>query len=877
VRCPDKNAIVAFADGQLAEATRSEVAIHLASCETCLALVAGAVGTHSAAPERALGRLGQTPPLEKGSAVGRYLILNLVGRGGMGEVYAAYDPKLDRRVALKLLNERAASPVSAARLLREAKATARLSHPSVVAIYDAGEIGDRVFLAMEFVEGQTLADWLAESQRSWREICDVFIAAGQGLAAAHDAGLVHRDFKPQNVMIGNDGSTRVADFGLARLIQEDLGSTTGADTGPLDGVSPHSSATLTKTGTLLGTPAYMAPEQFQLRRADARSDQFSFCVALYEALYGTRPLLAHLAEGNGLSASSVDTRKQPRGNGTPLWLRRVVMRGLSVDPAARWGTMQDLTRRLERDPARHRRRWAFVATTALVTVVAAIGVGRASHSTAALCQAGPAHLADTWAAAETPSGRAQRETSRASFLATGLPGATEIWDRVASRLDHYASGWLTMYRDACEATNLRGEQSPEVLDLRMTCLEDRHAAMKALVDVLKTADKQTVNNAVDAVGALPRLDRCADVRLLRAVVEPPRDAKTRAQIDDLRRRAAVAKALHDTGGNQRAIEHGRQLVAEARTIGYMPLLAELLALASSFQQSSTFDASSIGISEEAIWTGLRAKRDDLAAEVAAALAAIVGLYLHRPEEGKRWVELADALADRMGDGHERLRSWILQDRALIAESTDPEAALRLTRKALELKRKVLQPNDPDIAHSLNTEAEELHQTGNNAAAVEVARLAHRLYTEAYGPSNAYVATSESNTGEYLVALGRPAEGLPLFRNALSHWEAQVGGDNPFLAYPLTGLGQALVALGRQAEARAPLERALRLREAHDLDPALLADTRFALAQALWPAGDRRRAVSLAAMARGAYAPTATGRNAEKQVDAWLAGHRAEPR
>jgi tetratricopeptide (TPR) repeat protein len=876
VRCPDKNAIVAFADGQLAEAARSEVAIHLASCETCLALVAGAVEAQSASPDRALG-LERTPPLEKGSAAGRYLILNLVGRGGMGEVYAAYDPKLDRRVALKLLNERAASPVSAERLLREAKATARLSHPSVVAIYDAGEIGDRVFLAMEFVEGVTLADWLAQAPRGWREIRNVFVVAGQGLAAAHDAGLVHRDFKPQNVMIGNDGSTRVADFGLARLVQEDLGSATGADAVTVGGLSPQSSATLTKTGTLLGTPAYMAPEQFQLRPADARSDQFSFCVALYEALYGTRPPLAHLAEGSGPSASSLDPRKQPRGGGTPLWLRQVVMRGLSVDPAARWGSMQDLTRRLEHDPARQRRRWAFMATAALVTVAAAIGVGRASHSTAALCRAGPAHLADAWAGAETPSGRAQRETSRASFLATGLPGATEIWDRVTARLDHYAGGWLTMYRDACEATSLRGEQSPEVLDLRMTCLEDGHAAMRALVDVLKTADKQTVNNAVDAVGALPRLDRCADIRLLRAVVEPPRDAKTRAQIDDLRRRAAVAKAIHDTGGNQRAIEQGRQLVAEARTTGYLPILAELLALASSFQQSSTFDASSIGISEEAIWTGLRAKRDDLAAEEAAQLAAMVGLYLRRPEEGKRWAELADALADRMGDGHDRLRSWILQDRALIVQPTDPEAALRLTRKALELKRKVLQPNDPDIAHSLNTEAEELHRTGNNAAAVEVAHEAHRLYAEAYGPSSAYVATSESNTGEYLVALGRPAEALPLLRDALSHWEAQIGGDNPLLAYPLTGLGRALLALGRQVEARAPLERALRLREAHDLDPALLAETRFALAQTLWPAGDRRRAVSLAATARGAYAQAAPGGSAEKQVVAWLADHRAEPR
>src|SRR4051812_29649438 len=179
--CPDSNAIVAFVDGRLSGNARSGVAVHLDACEICFALVSAAVGQRATGADL-LGGTG-LPPLAKGAAIGRYLIVELVGRGGMGDVYAAYDPKLNRRVALKLLNGRTTSPVSAARFAREAQAIARLSHPNVVAIHDAGDFEERLFLAMEFVEGQTLAEWLRSAPRSWREIRDVFVACGSGLAA----------------------------------------------------------------------------------------------------------------------------------------------------------------------------------------------------------------------------------------------------------------------------------------------------------------------------------------------------------------------------------------------------------------------------------------------------------------------------------------------------------------------------------------------------------------------------------------------------------------------------------------------------------------------------------------------------------------------
>ncbi|HET6583005.1 MAG TPA: serine/threonine-protein kinase, partial [Nannocystaceae bacterium] len=228
--------------------------------------------------------------LARGTTLGRYVVLERIGSGGMGVVYAAYDPQLDRKVALKLLHareERDGDSGGRARVLREAQAMARLSHPNVVAVHDVGVVDDTLFVAMEFVEGVTLGHFIAAGSRRWNEVLDVFEPAGRGLAAAHAAGLVHRDFKPDNVMIGNDGRVRVMDFGLARAAAEittESSEGSGGSIVELSGVDR-----LTRTGALVGTPAYMAPELLAGGNADARSDQFAFCVALHRALYGTAP------------------------------------------------------------------------------------------------------------------------------------------------------------------------------------------------------------------------------------------------------------------------------------------------------------------------------------------------------------------------------------------------------------------------------------------------------------------------------------------------------------------------------------------------------------------------------------------------------------
>ena len=297
--------------------------------------------------------------LDTGARIGRYVIIERVGTGAMGVVYGAYDPELDRKVALKLIKPGQGKDTARARLLREAKAIARLQHPNVVAVHDVGVFEDQVFLAMEFVAGGTIKSWLAERQRSWREIVDVFIAAGRGLAAAHAAGLVHRDFKPDNVLLDKEGRPRVVDFGIARQAgagDDELAGESGdvAEDGTAtlrDSSGKHALATLTKTGTWVGTPAYMAPEQFLGERGDDKSDQFSFCVALYEALYGERPFAGDDMLSISVNVTTEQLRPLPKDRGVPTWVRRVIMRGLKVDAASRWDSMAALIRALEIDPA----------------------------------------------------------------------------------------------------------------------------------------------------------------------------------------------------------------------------------------------------------------------------------------------------------------------------------------------------------------------------------------------------------------------------------------------------------------------------------------------------------------------------------------------
>jgi len=881
VTCLDEDSVLAFVDGSLDGGARTDLEHHLAGCPACADLVAASAG---GAPEalaaQSLGDvLSREGGLVRGANVGRYLILGLVGRGGMGEVYAAFDPRLDRKIALKLLREttgRGASAQTAQeRLLREAQSIARLSHPNVVVVHDAGATddgkrGNRVYLAMEFIEGQPLADWLAAEPRSWRAICEAFAAAGEGLLAAHEAGLVHRDFKPQNVMVGNDGVIRVTDFGLA----SDASEAAKGDPTPVDLARSETRPTaetlaLTGTGVLLGTPLYMAPEQFLARPTDARTDQFSFCVALYEALYGQRPFPADSLQTLVGAVVAGRLRPPPQKTRVPAFLRKILLRGLEPDPAARYSSMRELIAALRADPARRRRTAAIGAAVAMAAVVAVVGAERLATRGQRMCQGAADKLAGIW---ELDPHGARRTAVHDSFLQTGSALAEETWVRASSLLDDYARGWTAAYTDTCEATHVRGDQSAEVLDLRMSCLDGARGGFRALTNVLSNADGRTVIEAVNATHALLPIERCADVPTLRAAVPPPTDAAARARVAEMETRLAEVKALTDTGKWTEALRRVGPLVDAARSAGYKPLLAETLEAQSWLET----ELGELGLAtkalEEAVWVALAGHRDDIAAESAAQLMH-TSRELSRPaDERERWEALAAALLRRLGPGHDRIAAWFHQNRGIVTFMRgDFLSTAQEFNLALSLKQRALPPNHPDTAITLNSIAYFHAEMGEGEQALIAAQAAVDIYDTAYGSQSPLLWSVLDNRGIALRVLHRYVEAESDLRIALAALETLVGTDHVWTADPLTELGKTLVEEGKYREAALLLERALHIREHGDPSSPDLADTRFALARAHWARNqDRSGTRTLALAARDAYRPLPGFKRRADEVDAWLA-------
>ena len=336
--------------------------------------------------------------LGKGGKVGRYVVNELIGEGGMGIIYTAYDPQLDREIALKLLRAHGVPGTEdssgQARLLREAQAMAQLSHPNVLPVYDVGTHGSSVFVAMELVRGFNLGKWLKQKDREWRDVLDVFIQAGQGLLAAHKAGLVHRDFKPANVLIGEDGRPRVADFGIARSMRagERPRKPIISDSGrPLSLDTP-----LTVAGSLLGSPGYMAPEQYAGVDTSPATDQFAFCIALYEGLYGVRPFVG--ANLNELTHATTlgKVPPPPKGSTVPGWIHRAIEKGLAVDPANRHASMSSLLFALSNDPARVVRRRAAIGVVVLTLVAGALFIGWLQQRQSRVCRGADLKLHGVW-------------------------------------------------------------------------------------------------------------------------------------------------------------------------------------------------------------------------------------------------------------------------------------------------------------------------------------------------------------------------------------------------------------------------------------------------------------------------------------------------
>ncbi|WP_428261540.1 protein kinase domain-containing protein [Haliangium sp.] len=503
--------------------------------------------------------------------LGRFVILGRLGQGGMSVVYDAYDPKLDRRVALKLLGG-GHGRRGHGRLLREARALARLSHPNVVPVHEVGELDEKVFLVMELVEGQDLRAWAEAAPRSWREVVEVYRQAGAGLAAAHALGLVHRDFKPGNAVIGADGRVRVIDFGLVREHRDDSAGDPAPEPPPGDGSTPapepaFDATALTEADTILGTPAYMSPEQFESAEVGPASDQFSFCAALYEALWGGQAYQGRDWHKRREEVLAGRLREPGKGARVPGWLWPIVGRGLQRDPDQRHPSMAALVEALGRDPAQaRRRRLLAVAALALVAVTAA-SLWKAGDS-AAVCTGGADQLAAVWS-------WGQRQRVASAIRGVGGAYAEEVLARVYAALGDYGRGWVSMHHEACMA-HRRGEQSNELLDRRMACLDRRLQAFDSAVEVLSETDADTLANAVQVSLELPAIDVCADPDALLAEVPPPQDPATVEAVAKLRRRLARVDALEAAGRYQDALTVAQAAGADAGDLEYPPVTAEAL-------------------------------------------------------------------------------------------------------------------------------------------------------------------------------------------------------------------------------------------------------------------------------------------------------------
>jgi len=696
--------------------------------------------------------------LERGTSVGRYILVDVLGEGGMGVVYAAYDPELDRKVAIKLLQARTGDETTGGQawLLREAQALARLSHPNVIAVHDVGTLAeDRVFLAMELVEGQTLRKWLRERERPWREVLPVMLAAGAGLAAAHAAGLVHRDFKPDNVLVGHDGRVRVMDFGLARLESaEDLPAKRTSDLS-IERRSPLTD-NLTVAGTVLGTPAYMAPEIYTGTPASARTDQYAFGVALYEALFRTRPY----AKG----APRDEAPRPPPASGVPAQLQRVALRAIAAAPDARYPSIDALLADLAIDPFARRRQLAIVAGALAVVGILGAGVFVMSRGDGRgeACGGAGARLAGVW-------DRAIEQAAHAAFSATKRPYAETAFAGTTRALDRYAGEWTAMATESCEATRTRRDQSEDVLALRDDCLDQRLADLRALTGLLATADAQLVAKADGAVRDLEPVARCGNVAALRAPVRPT--AEVRAQLPALVAQLAAAKADLIAGRYAAAETTATAALARARALRFDPFVAQAdLSLGNALQGQNKHEAAAAALAD-GTWAALRGKRDDLVATIAVSAGVAASNTPGQAHDATVWLGLASAARARFG--------------------ADPATEM-LARES----EGVIAAGRGDMAGAIAA-----HQAALTAALA--------LYKRTDDPS---MYRSESLLGATLLKAGSCAEARPHLEHALALRETAVGPDHPDVALILSNLGICYATLGDGPKARATLIRAMEIRE-----------------------------------------------------------------
>jgi tetratricopeptide (TPR) repeat protein/predicted Ser/Thr protein kinase len=732
--------------------------------------------------------------------LGHHVLLHELGHGGMGVVYAAYDEKLDRKVAIKLLRTRESAMLQR-RLAREAQAMARLSHPNVVQVYEIGEWQQLAFLVMEFVDGQTLRAWLAEAPRARADVLAAFVAAGRGLAAAHAQGLVHRDFKPDNVMIRRDGRAMVMDFGLARGNESSDLESSGESIELSIDRSSELSVRLTQAGALTGTPGYMAPEQFHGQDTDARTDQFSFCVALWEALYGERPFRGENVAALALAVTE-GKPSAPSEHVVPTWLRRVIERGLARDPKDRWPSMDELLAALEHDPTRRRAGLLLGATVLALALAGIFGArvdqARQREAAIAACEREGQALAEAWN--DDVEGRLEQV-----FVATDVGYARSAWSHARRWMDEYARGWSELRVATCRETHVDRTRSQASHDAIMACLDQRRATFSGLLEVWSHADGKLVARAPIAASALTPLSTCTTG--LRERDSAPEAIRER--VAQLGVELEQARAMHLSGEYEPGLAKALEIVAEAERLDWPPLLAEARLVASNLQMKSGKYAEGRRSGEQAFLDAIRAGDDSAMQAAAQSLTFLIGSELRDFDQGLLWGEIAMRLLVRLELSGTVREAGLLEDIGNIRLSRgEVVEAVELQRRALAIKQAVLGPEHPSVASCHINLGGALAAGGDHRTAHEHFDTAVRIKAETLGEDHPDVATAISNIGTSYFFEADYEKARAAMTRALELREAALGAEHPQVADTLTNLALAQAALGDYEAAKESLVRAI---------------------------------------------------------------------
>jgi tRNA A-37 threonylcarbamoyl transferase component Bud32/tetratricopeptide (TPR) repeat protein len=736
--------------------------------------------------------------IAEGTHVGRFIVLDAIGKGGFSVVYRAFDPQLNRVIALKLLRAKAHDAAELAsrrdRLLREAQALAAVSHRNIVAVHDAGTHGGEVFLAMELLAGDTVLDWARRGARSAREIVDAYCGACAGLAAAHDAGLIHRDVKPANMIVTTDGELKVLDFGLARAADEPesassraSAATPGAKHGAASAPTDRLHSDITRAGVVLGTPAYMAPEQHLEQRATPLSDQYSLCVSLYQSLYGELPFRGDDEAAMRAEIVAGRVRAAPRGAKVPRALRAIVLHGMACEPERRYESVRKLGAQLRWFLGRRRRRIRLALIAAGVAFLGgAVSVAAIARAPSAVCTGTERHWQGVW----DPS---VAGVVHASFAATGKPHAEDTFERVAAGMDAYRQAWIDLHHASCRATHVFGEQSAAELDRRMACLDRKLAKAETLVAALRGPQaSEILDHAVLAVVELPReLGQCRDDGAASATL----DADVRPKYDELRRELDRLDLLLKTGRYSDALKDASVLVGRASALGVGELESD-----------------------------------------AHALLGSLLLSLSRPVESDEQLRLALRASARVGDAHRAASQWLNLVRLISNYEAKPEGA---SEALFSARLAVESSGDVKLRLRWLNEASDLARlTGDFDLALDWAQQALALLADSKEIDGKTEAQVYKQACIALTMLGRPNEALAYANKEYEVLRDEFGERHPRVAFALSTIGIVLSGAG---DYRAALEHARRA-------TALLSDvlpqehyailwSRYTIADAAYRLGD----------------------------------------